>query len=141
MTDLASGLVASLLQKLGSLVYEQLFLAWGVQSDLQKLESTISDININELLDAEYKQASNPMLRNWLGKLKVILSDGEDVIDEIEYKALRKQAIRAYGTTSSKVRHFFSSSMALSSRLKLAHKIKDIRERLDKINASKDQFM
>ncbi|KAG6692103.1 hypothetical protein I3842_10G095900, partial [Carya illinoinensis] len=140
MADLASGLAASLLQKLGSVVYEELFLAWGVQSDLQKLESTISDINIHELLDAEYKQASNPMLRSWLGKLKVILSDAKDVIDEIEYKALRKQAIRAYGTTSSKVRHFFSSSMALSSRLKLAHKIKDIRERLDKINAGKDQF-
>ncbi|XP_042946472.1 disease resistance protein RGA2-like [Carya illinoinensis] len=49
------------------------------------------------------KQASNPMQRNWLGKLKVILSDAEDVIDEIQYKASRKQAIRAYGTTSSKM--------------------------------------
>ncbi|KAG6639441.1 hypothetical protein CIPAW_10G100600 [Carya illinoinensis] len=140
MADPVSGLAASLLQKLGSLVYQEFCLAWGIQSDLQKLESTISDININELLDAEYKQASNPMLRNWLGRLKVVLSDAEDVIDEIEYKVFRKQAIRAYGSTSSKVRHFFSSSMALSSRLKLSHKIKDIRERLDAINAGKDQF-
>ncbi|XP_042946635.1 disease resistance protein RGA2-like [Carya illinoinensis] len=108
MVDIVSSLAASLLQKFGSLVYQEFCLAWGVQSDLQKLESTISDININELLDAEYKQASNPMLRNWLGRLKVVLSDAEDVIDEIEYKVLRKQAIRAYRSTSSKLPPFVS---------------------------------
>ncbi|XP_042944557.1 disease resistance protein RGA2-like [Carya illinoinensis] len=140
MADLASGLADSLLQKLGSLVYQELYLAWGAQSDLQKLERTISTIKI-VLLDAEYKQANNPKLSIWLRQLKDILYDAEDVIDEIEYKALRKQAITAYGSTSSKVRHFISSSMALSiSRLKLVYKIKDIRERLDDINAEKVQF-
>ncbi|KAG6639376.1 hypothetical protein CIPAW_10G095800 [Carya illinoinensis] len=111
----------------------------GLQSDLQKFECTISTIKIM-LLDAEDKQESNPKLRDWLWQVKNILYDAEDVIDEIECKALRKQAITAYGSTSSKVRHFFSSSMALPSRLKQAHKIKHTRERLDEINANKNQF-
>ncbi|KAG6692064.1 hypothetical protein I3842_10G094500 [Carya illinoinensis] len=139
MVDLAYGLAGSLLQKLGSLVYQELRLAWGLQSDLKKIERTISIIKI-VLLDAEDRQASNPKLSIWLRQLKDILYDAEDVVDEIEYKALRKQAITAYGSTSPKVRHFFSSSMALSSRLQLAYKIKDIRKRLDEINTSKDQF-
>ncbi|KAG2684875.1 hypothetical protein I3760_10G096100 [Carya illinoinensis] len=139
MADLAYGLAASLLQKLGSLVYQELCSAWGVQSDLKKIERTIFIIKI-VLLDAENGQASNPKLSIWLQQLKDILYDAEDVVDEIEYKALRKQAITAYGSTSSKVQHLFSSFMALSSCLQLAHKIKDIRERLDEINASKDQF-
>ncbi|XP_041028147.1 putative disease resistance protein RGA4 isoform X2 [Juglans microcarpa x Juglans regia] len=139
MADLASALAGSLLEKLGSLVYRELYLAWGVQSDVQKLERTILTIKI-VLLDAESKQASNPKLSVWLGQLKDILYDIEDVMDEIEYKVLRKQAITTYGSAMAKVRHFFSSPMALSSRLKLAHKIKNIRERLDEINAEKVQF-
>ncbi|KAF5472409.1 hypothetical protein F2P56_009129 [Juglans regia] len=139
MADLASALAGSLLEKLGSLVYREVYLAWGVQSDLQKLERTIFTIKI-VLLDAEYKQASNPKLSIWLGQLKDILYVTEDVVDEIGYKALRKQAITTYGSAMAKVCHFFSSPMALSSRLKLAHKIKNIRERLDEINAEKVQF-
>ncbi|KAF5472422.1 hypothetical protein F2P56_009142, partial [Juglans regia] len=139
MDDLASSLASSLLKKLGSLVYQELYLAWGVQSDLHKLESTISILKI-VLLDAEDKQANNPMLSIWLGRLKNILYVAEDVVDELEYEALRKQAITTYGSAMAKVCHFFCSFMALSSRLKLAHKIKDIRERLDEINADKVQF-
>ncbi len=45
-----------------------------------------------------------------------------------------------YGSTSKKVRDFFSSSNPLASRFKLAHKIKDIRERVDDIAADKDKF-
>ncbi|KAF5472421.1 hypothetical protein F2P56_009141 [Juglans regia] len=117
MVDLASSLAGSLLKKLGSLVYQELCLAWDVQSDLHKLESTISTIRSC----------------SWMLKTK-------DVVDEIDYKALRKQAITTYGSVMAKVCHFFCSFMALSSRLKLAHKIKDIRERLEEINVEKDQF-
>ncbi|KAG2685131.1 hypothetical protein I3760_10G110200 [Carya illinoinensis] len=47
--------------------------------------------------------------------LQHILYDAKDVIEEIEYNALRRQAITAYGSTSTKIQHFFSSSMALPS--------------------------
>ncbi|XP_035545127.1 disease resistance protein RGA2-like [Juglans regia] len=139
MADLASNLASSLSKKLGSLVSQELSLAWDVQSDLHKLENTISILKI-VLLDAEDKQAKNPMLRIWLGRLKNMFYVAEDVLDEIEYEALRKQAITTYGSAMEKVCHFFCSFMALSSRLKLAHKIKDIRERLDEINVEKVQF-
>jgi len=62
------------------------------------------------------------------------------VFDEIEYQALTKQVVATYGSTSTKVHHFFSSSMMRAFPFKLAHKIKGIRERLNAIAAEKDQF-
>ena len=45
-----------------------------------------------------------------------------------------------YGSTSKKVRYFFSGSNPLVFPFEMAPKIKDIRKRLDDIAALKDQF-
>jgi hypothetical protein len=139
MAELAYGIIGKVIEKLGSVAYQEFSLVWGVKSDLRKLERTMSTIR-EVLLDAEKKQASDPLLRLWLGQLNDVLHDAEDVLDEIEYQALRKQVVATYGSTSTKVRHFFSSSMTRAFPFKLAHKIKGIRERLDEIAADKDQF-
>jgi len=139
MAELAFGIIGNIFQKLGSVVYQELSLAWGIKSDLRRLERTMSIIK-EVLLDAEKKQATDPLLRLWLEQLNDVLHDTEDVFDEIEYKALRKQVVATYGSTSRKVRHSFSSSMTRAFPFKLAHKIKGIRERLDEIAAEKDKF-
>jgi hypothetical protein len=139
MAEIAYGIIGNVIEKLGSVAYQEFSLAWGFKSDLKKLERTMSTIK-EVLLDAEKKQASDRLLRLWLGQLNDVLHDAEDVLDEIEYQALRKQVVATYGSTSTKVRHFFSSSMTRAFPFKLAHKIKGIRERLDEIAADKDQF-
>jgi Leucine-rich repeat (LRR) protein len=139
MAELAYGIIGKVLEKLGSVIYQELSLANGVKSDLKKLERAMSIIR-EVLLDAEKKQATDRLLRHWLGELNDVLHDTEDVFDEIEYKALRKQVVATYGSTSRKVRHSFSSSMTRVFPFKLAHKIKGIRERLDEIAAEKDKF-
>ncbi len=48
--------------------------------------------------------------------------------------------LKKYGSTSKKVRDFFSSSNPLASCFEMAHKIKNIRKRLDDIAADKDKF-
>jgi hypothetical protein len=45
------------------------------------------------LLDAEKKQATDSLLRLWLEQLNDDLHDAEDVFDEIEYQASRKQVV------------------------------------------------
>jgi hypothetical protein len=89
MAELAFGIIGNIFQKLGSVVYQELSLAWGIKSDLRRLERTMSIIK-EVLLDAEKKQATDPLLRLWLEQLNDVLHDTEDVFDEIEYKALRK---------------------------------------------------
>ncbi|KAE8098762.1 hypothetical protein FH972_016801 [Carpinus fangiana] len=139
MAELAFGIIGNVIEKVGYVAYQEFGLALGFKSNLKKLARTMSIIR-EVLLDAEKKQASDRLLRIWIGQLNDVLHDAEDVLDEIQYQALRKQAVATYGSTSTKVRHFFSSSMTRAFPFKLAHKIKGIRERLDEIAADKDQF-
>ncbi|KAF2307987.1 hypothetical protein GH714_034099 [Hevea brasiliensis] len=92
------------------------------------------------LLDAEEKQVSNNDVRVWLIKLKDVLYDAEDVLDEFECETQRKQLLKLYGSTTKKVGRFFSSSNPLAFSFKMGHKIKQIREQLDEIASHKAKF-
>ena len=140
MAETAYGVTVKLLGLLGSLTYQELSLAWGVRNDLTKLESTVSAIKA-VLLDAEEKQASDHRLNHWLGELKDVLNDAENVLDEFHCRVLQKEAMKRYGSTSKKVCHFFSSSNnPLAFRFEMANKIKGVRERVDDIADKKDKF-
>ncbi|XP_008240993.1 PREDICTED: putative disease resistance protein RGA1 [Prunus mume] len=136
MADVAFELASKLIEKLSSIAYDEICLVWGVKADLQKLGRTMSAIKA-VLLDAEEKQAHNKELRSWLQQLKDVFLDAEDLLDEFECQALRKQT---YHGTTRKVRHFFSPSNPIAFRLKAGHEIKGIRERLDELKANKAIF-
>ena len=139
MAEIAHGLTGNVLQQLGSLIYQEVSSAWGVKSDLTQLERTVKAINA-VLLDAEEKQASDHGLSLWLGELKDVLKDAENVLDEFQYIVLQKEVMKRYWSTSKKVRYFFSGSNPLVFRFEMAHKIKDIRGKVDDIAADKDKF-
>ncbi|XP_059428885.1 putative disease resistance protein RGA3 [Corylus avellana] len=101
MAELAFSTIGNVILKLGSIAYQEFSLASGFKSDLKKLEHTMSIIR-EVLLDARKKQASNSLLRLWLGQLNDVLHDAEDVLDEIEYQDLRRQVVPTYGSTSTK---------------------------------------
>ncbi|CAN6576058.1 unnamed protein product [Malus baccata var. baccata] len=51
------------------------------------------------LLDAEEKQANNKELRSWLRQVKNVFLDAEDVLDEFDCEALRKQVVEKFHGT------------------------------------------
>ncbi|XVF30500.1 hypothetical protein REPUB_Repub16aG0063500 [Reevesia pubescens] len=134
----AFNIAENILSKLSNLAYEEIRLAWGVQSDLEKLQETLNTIK-DVLLDAEEKQAHNHQLRGWLQKLKYACYDAEDLLDEFEIEALRKQVLKQR-SIGKKVRNFFSSSNPLAFRFRMAHKIKSITKRFGEIAALKANF-
>ncbi|KAJ9129306.1 hypothetical protein P3X46_033889 [Hevea brasiliensis] len=72
--------------------------------------------------------------------LKDAFYDADDLLDELSLKALQKQVMT--GTRMAKeVRLFFSSSNPFAYGLKMAHKIKAIRERLDEIAENRKFFL
>ncbi|XP_050245666.1 putative disease resistance protein RGA1 isoform X4 [Quercus robur] len=139
MTQLVSSVAEKVIEKLGSIAYQEICLAWGIESDLKNLELTMSAIQA-KLLDAEERQAKESGLRVWLGQLKDVFYDAVDVLDEFECEALRKQVVKTYGSTGKKVRRFFSCSNPLAFRFKMGHRMKEIRERLEEIKKVSDQF-
>ena len=132
-------IAAKVLGKIGSPAFQQACMVWGVESDLNRLENTLSTIKA-VLLDAEDQQVHNQELTVWLGQLKEVFYDAQDVLDEFECEALRRQVVEIQGSTTRKVRRFFSSSNSLVFRTKMAHKVKEIRARLDEVAADKDKF-
>ncbi|XP_002529624.3 putative disease resistance protein RGA1 [Ricinus communis] len=129
----------SVLKKLGSLAVQEVILAWGLEADCEKLEEVLSTIKA-VLLDAEQKQVKNHRIQDWLGKLRDVLCAAEDVLDDFECEALRRQVAANQGSTSRKVRGFFSSSNPVAFRLRMGHKIKKIRERIVEIASIKSSF-
>ena len=117
MEDIAKDIAGKVLNQLGSLVYEELSSAWGVRSDLTKLECTVSAIEA-VLLDAEANQVSSRGRSLWLGQLKDVLKEAENVLDEFQYRILQKEVMKRHGSTSKKVSNLFSSSNPLAVRLK-----------------------
>nr|XP_023873046.1 putative disease resistance protein RGA1 [Quercus suber] len=139
MAEIGYGIAVKVLELLGSRTFQDISSAWGVKSDLTKLEGTVEAIKA-VLLDAEKKQASDRRLSVWLGKLKDVLKDAENVLDEFQYILLQKEVMKRNGSTSKKVSNFFSSSNPLAVRFEMADKIKGIRKRVDEISAEKDKF-
>eukprot|EP00258_Populus_trichocarpa_P032189 XP_024448208.1 disease resistance protein RGA2 [Populus trichocarpa] len=129
----------SLLGKLGSFSVQEFCLAWGLEADVARLEKRLSAITA-VLSDAEQKQSKNDKIRFWLNDLREVLYDAEDVLDEIECETLRRQLVKTTGSTSRKVRRFFSSSNKIAFRLRMGHKIKSIIERLTEISSLESEF-
>ncbi|KAM3691139.1 hypothetical protein ACJW31_09G172800 [Castanea mollissima] len=139
MAENAYCIAGKIVELLGSLIYEELSSAWGVQSDLKRLECTLLATKA-VLLDAEEKQETDHRLNHWLGQLKDVFNDAENVLDEFQYQILQKEVLKRCRSTRKKVGYFFSGSNPLVFRFEMAHKIKGIRERVDDISDLKAEF-
>jgi hypothetical protein len=80
------------------------------------------------------------MLHEWLIQIQNIFSNAEDVLEGFKLQDKRKQVVKASGSTNMKVCHFFSSSNPFAFRIKMAHQIRDMRDRLDKVSSDRTKF-
>ncbi|XP_048426213.1 putative disease resistance protein RGA4 isoform X2 [Pyrus x bretschneideri] len=128
--NIAEGIIGSL-QKLAR---EEFGLLYGVKDELKKLEKTVTKIK-NVLLDAEEKKA-NHEVTEWLKSLEDAVYDVDDLLDEFYTEARWRQMVIG-NKISKQVRLFFSRSNQLVFRLKIGHKIKEIRETLNVIETDR----
>ncbi|KAK2987341.1 hypothetical protein RJ640_023642 [Escallonia rubra] len=128
----------NLLSKLGYYALEQFGLAWGVTKELRKLEKSMSTIK-GVLLDAEDQQTRNHTVREWLRRLKDIVHDMDDLVDEFATEALQRRVLTR-GSTAREVHYFLMHSNPFKFRYSVGRKIKSIRERLDEVVADITKF-
>jgi hypothetical protein len=81
------------------------------------------------LQDAEEKQWTSKQTKVWLRDLKNAAYDVDDVLDEFAIEARR-----------NRLRSFFSLVHNQRFRLKMAHKLKNVREKMDSITNVKIMF-
>ncbi|KAJ9159472.1 hypothetical protein P3X46_024979 [Hevea brasiliensis] len=131
-------IAGEIILKLGSRALQEIALWWGVNDEIDKLQDTGSRIQA-VLLDAEEKQAWNNQVKDWLGKLKEVVFDADDLLDDFSTEVLRRQVMGGNRMTKE-VRIFFSRSNQFVYGLTMGHKIKAIRERLVDIYSDKEKL-
>ena len=114
-------LAKKVLEVVGSLAPQEIKLACGVKDELDKLKSTVSTIQA-VLLDAEKQGSHDNEVKDWLNKLRDVLLDADDVLDDLSTEDSRFKMMTGNKMTKE-VRIFFSSSNQLAYSLKIGHRI------------------
>ncbi|KAJ8623881.1 hypothetical protein MRB53_032411 [Persea americana] len=133
-----SSVLQEFLSKLSSGVGNELRLLLGLEKEKQKLGSNMSRITA-VLQDAESRQVLDESAKDWLRKLKDVVYDAEDLLDELVVEDRRRKVENQDGM-GKKVRNFFSPLNPLCFRFKIAHKIQELRERLDALAKENKDF-
>jgi len=86
-----SGILNILANKLAPLVIKQYSSIVGVTKDLQDLQGLVEEIN-QWLEEAGYQAMGSHQLFNWLRRLKHVVYDVDDVVDEFHLEAEKHEA-------------------------------------------------
>nr|GME21812.1 putative disease resistance protein RGA1 [Ipomoea batatas] len=113
-------------------------LAWNLKPELKKLHNTLSTIKA-VLRDADEQQAKNHEVKDWLQKLRDVVYDADDLLDDFGTLILL-QKLRSCSGIFTKVRKLFTRPDGLIYRFKITHKIREIRGRLNQISEDRRNF-
>ncbi|KAK3405562.1 hypothetical protein EUGRSUZ_K01806 [Eucalyptus grandis] len=94
--SLLFSIVEGVLWKIASRTLQEAVAIYGIENQISELRETLTAIKA-VLLDAEEQQVKNHSLQVWLNRLRDVFYDAEDVLDELECEALRKQVLSRYG--------------------------------------------
>ncbi|PWA78117.1 Disease resistance protein [Artemisia annua] len=136
---ITSALVNEVVGRLASAAIQEYGLLRGLKNDLSALGETFQQIQ-GVLRDAEKKQTTQEGVKEWLKTLKSASLEGENVLDEAKTEAMIQMLHGEMGK-KYKIRAFFSSRYnSLMVKTRIAHKVKNIRKKLEDIDANKSKF-
>ncbi|KAK8451627.1 hypothetical protein SEVIR_6G238500v4 [Setaria viridis] len=111
---------------------------WGVDQDRLKLERHL--VYVQSLLaDAEAKSETNHAVRTWMKELKAAAYQADDVLDDFQYEALRREALSGQ-SVASKVLINFTSKNRLAFRCKASRNLKNVLKKIDKLVIEMKKF-
>ncbi|CAO2207470.1 unnamed protein product [Urochloa humidicola] len=111
---------------------------WGVDEDRHKLERHL--VYVQSLLaDAEAKSEANLAVRTWMKELKTAAYQADDVLDDFQYEALRREALNGQ-SMASKVLSNFTSKNRLVFRHKASRDLKKVLEKIDVLVSEMKKF-
>ena len=128
------GVAQDIIGRLSSTTFEEIGSIWGFSDDFGKLKDTISTI-----LDAEQQNMIHHN-EDWIMKFKDAVYDADDLLTDFFTEHSRGRVIGGQTKIAKTVRTFFSSSNQPAFFLKMGHKIKAIRKRLDEIAEESNHF-
>ncbi|XP_058106850.1 putative disease resistance protein RGA3 [Magnolia sinica] len=138
---MADALISFVVESLGSMALQELRSLVGVNEDLEKLSRNFDYLQA-VLTDAEKRQVKDKSVKRWLGDLKDVVYDIDDVLEE--WKVVNDGCDDATSSEDKKVfAHSFSPFFCFaraSFHVKTRDRIKAISARLDEIKERKNSF-
>ncbi|GLT27097.1 hypothetical protein SLA2020_021240 [Shorea laevis] len=134
---LLSPIINTTISKLISFAAEQISLGVGWKKELETLQNKLRMIK-DVLLDAEERQVRDRAVKGWLEKLRDVVYEADDVLDEVAYES-EKCKVENQNQKLRKVHKFFTSNPLLFRR-EIAGKIKKIIESVEAINNEAREF-
>ncbi|KAK3122301.1 hypothetical protein QOZ80_8BG0667780 [Eleusine coracana subsp. coracana] len=111
---------------------------WGVDDDRERLERLL--LYVQSLLpDAEAKSETNLAIRTWMKALKAVAYKADDVLDDFQYEALRREA-QGNQSIASKLLSNFTSKDRLVLRYKASRDLKDVLDKIDELATELSKF-
>ncbi|XP_010942040.3 putative disease resistance protein RGA3 [Elaeis guineensis] len=139
MSMIVDAFVSKLLDGLAS-VKDEVARVLGVADEIARLQETLQTIKA-VLADAERKKIQSEAINNWLKKLKDVMYDADDILDECRFEAEKSKV-----ATSSRPQpsSYFSVGMSVFKKMRFTHqidrRIHELNQRLENILAEKSKF-
>ncbi|KAJ9542403.1 hypothetical protein OSB04_028909 [Centaurea solstitialis] len=132
MVDILVTIAAEgILKKVLSIASSEVIVAWGFEKKLATLHEMLDMIRA-KLRDADRQKGKQEAVMVWLKKLKELVGEADDVLDEIHYETLRRE-IKKRDRVATKV-PYLPSLKKFAFRREMGHKIENITKKLCKIN-------
>ncbi|KAJ8644881.1 hypothetical protein MRB53_006629 [Persea americana] len=137
-------IVSVVVEQLGNILRKEAGLLIGVEKEVKKLHSKFKAIQA-VLVKAGNKQLTDETIRDWLGKIKDMAYEVEDILDEWRTNALISQREKDDVGNQRKVRsqYLFFPCLCFKQvkfRHETGHRIREITRRLDEISKEKTAF-
>ncbi|KAM3704522.1 hypothetical protein ACJW31_03G011100 [Castanea mollissima] len=144
---MARALLSAIVEQLGSFISSEFTLTATVKQEVQKLETKFRTIQA-VLNDAEKRQLKEEAVKLWLDKLKCVSYEMDDVLDEWNTAMIKEEIEKQQKdeekaeTSTTKKRKVWSliSVPNLFQHRDIAHKIKELNEKLDEINKEREMY-
>jgi hypothetical protein len=135
--------VRGVLGKAADALVQKVTAMWGVDDDRRDLELKLLYVQ-SLLADAEAKAEAETeagrAVKGWMTELRAAAYQADDVLDDFQYEALRREA-QSLRSTTSKVLDFFSSRNRLVFRHKASRDLKNVLGKIDKLVKDMKNFV
>ncbi|XP_010941891.1 putative disease resistance protein RGA4 [Elaeis guineensis] len=139
MSMIADAFVSKLLDGLAS-VKDEVARLLGVTDEIARLQETLQTIKA-VLADAERKKIQSEAINNWLKKLKDVMYDADDILDECRFEAEKSKVANPSRPQPSS---YFSVGMSVFKKMRFTHqidrRIHELNQRLENLLAEKSKF-
>ncbi|XP_039162765.1 putative disease resistance protein RGA4 [Eucalyptus grandis] len=128
-------IVGEIVASLAPQAIENIGKLWGNKQELEALRDTVSTLQA-VLDDAEEQYYRSREIKDWVDRLKGAFYDALDVLEEYNVEATR-QELRGHNKIFKEVRKFFSGSNQVAFILKMSHKVRAVKKRIEVIEANR----